>query len=144
MAPPLLKLALQYQHALDGHDPIEGFRALGSDSLTSSIAAAAAAGAAGRALLRAVATATQGGTLSHKGTALEPIILWTQLASSLVTHLESIPWGAVTLQMLRHSEGTPFSEALLCGRLLAALIESVMCTAALSDLKSPAAALMLR
>ena len=86
----LLELARRYQHALDGL----------SESTRD------AASAAGLALWRAVPPEMTGGQRNRDLRKLEPIVLRTTLATTMVTYLERIPWGKVTLQMLMHPEGT--------------------------------------
>lgn len=73
----LLELALQYQHALDGL----------SDSSW------AAASEAGARLRNAVKAARNNSTAQSS---LVPIILRTQLATSMVSNLERIRWDEVT------------------------------------------------
>lgn len=93
----LHRLALQYQQALD------------SDRGT---APGGAVEAAGGALVCAVHQAM----FSPEGFAkdpsvLEPIILRTTLAASLVEAVERIPWAAATPQMLSDTRGTPLAVA---------------------------------
>lgn len=117
----LQKLARRYQRALDGL----------SDSTRD------AASGAGQALMRAVSEAKTEG--SDGVPAVETLILRTTLATSIVTHLERIPWAAVTLPMLSHLQGSVLSEVAVCTAVLRALLRS-----ALASASTKAAALLLR
>ena len=50
--------------------------------------------------------------------ALEPVILQTTLASSMVAFLERVPWAAATAAMLHNPGPTPFSLSSLLAHLM--------------------------
>lgn len=52
---------------------------------------------------------------------LEPIILRTTLATSIVAYFERIPWEALTPQMLSEPEGTPVAAVKYCSSVLMSL-----------------------
>lgn len=125
----LLELALRYQHALDG--------------LSESNSAAASS--AGHALCTALSFAgADRGERSKNVKQLEPIILRTTLATSIVTYLEHIPWGKVTVQTLMQPQGTPVSEAILCGTLLDMLVAYTLDAESASNCSRSLGALLLR
>lgn len=103
----LLALAHAYQQALDG------YRASTRN----------AASEAGRELYMFRASMGPYPSDDAATRALEPIILQTTLAASIVTYLERIPWVAVTPQMLSRPLGTPLSELLVCGDFLGMFLE---------------------
>lgn len=90
---PLLKLADAFQKALDGVE----------NPLTND-----AADAKGLALFRAIFStpgSSQGSGPGFK--VLEPLIIKTKLATSMVAYLERIPWETATPKMLCNRAGTP-------------------------------------
>lgn len=129
----LLELALRYQQALDSPN----------GTVTS-----AAADESGRALCEAVLAVLAGpaggarrGTQSiidSDLTVLEPIILRTTLATSLVAQLERFPLQDVTLQMLWQPAGTSLIAALICAEML-----SYLCISALKCIESDGTAPIL-
>lgn len=105
-------LALQLQQALE------------SDRASIDSIPSAATVAAGVALFRAVSEASPAASgeasvgRQRLDSVLEPIILRTTLATSIVAHLEAIPWAAVTPRMLSEPAGSPLRVLETVTRLL--------------------------
>lgn len=123
--PQLYKLALQFQHALDG--------TCGSLSST-------AADDAGASLMTALMPGLSDGS-DEDHSFLEPIILRSKLAASIVAYWERIPWGALTLQTLSAAAVRTLG---FCRELFPLLFYCAMGAAAASNGRSPVGALLLR
>lgn len=77
-------------------------------------------------------------------TVLEPIILQTELATSMVEYLERIPWTTVDVHVLVRPSGTPVSELFVCGELLRLLVDCAEQTGAARGERSSAPSRLLR
>lgn len=122
--PQLIKLALQLQQALDS-------------------AGIASAAVAALAILHHVGPAVE----STPGTAsasMEPVILRTTLATSIVTYLERIQWAEVTPRILCNPAGTPFECAYVGAGVLRLMFECTAAAASANNGRTPLAALLLR
>ena len=84
------------------------------------------------------------GGFEEGSAALEPIILRTTLAVSLVGHLERIPWASVTPQMLSEPAGSPIEAAASIAHLLNMLCKCAGCASAASNDSSKVAPVLLR
>lgn len=126
----LRKLAVRHQQALDG---------------LSSTFQSAEADSAGSALAVAVAEATTAveGVRAETWTALEPVIMHTKLATSIVAYFERIPWGTLTTEMLCRREGSALAALNVNREVLTQLFASAL-RAGPNGYKRPLAAELLQ
>ena len=75
---------------------------------------------------------------------LEPLILQTTLATSIVAYFERIPWAEVTPQMLAKPGGTPLAAVHTCAYLINNLQRIAMGAAEKTDGRFEVVTLLLR